>query len=103
VLTVTETPASPYSFPFDVVQGTSADELGIVSLIIDPANNNTWGPNSNTTLVPVFVACETNLEPASQNPYQFDCNIAFADGSVQSYWVSYNQTHTDFVATKRTY
>jgi hypothetical protein len=94
-----------WTFPYPVTQGTSNDELKIVSVIMVPANNNDWGPNNDQTRLVVYAACETNTESASVNSYQFNCNLAFVGAPSNrgsSYWVSFTTDGSSYTATKRT-
>ena len=56
----------------------------MTSAVMDPANNNHWGPNHNETRTPIFA--ESELNPAMNPQWDFNANIAFADGTQQSYW-----------------
>ena len=99
---VPSTPASMLP-QYPVTQGTTADELAIVQIIMNPANNNNWGSDGTSTLHPTAAACEINTEDSADNPYQFNCDITFSEGFGISYWVSYTVDHSSYVAVRRTH
>ena len=79
--------SSNYSYPYAVTQSDLYLDREMVVTIMDIDNNRNWKTSSGQiiTKTPVEAVCEDHFEGDISEHY--NCNIAFSDGSSNSYWV----------------